>query len=107
MTEQPQPTKRCRVCSVDKPLLAFAGRQNTCIQCRDAAKARTQERKEAVAYSATLGARQHTLQATSLTNAGSPQIIVNPTASLVGECGHRRSFIVVGPNDGHAAHHNV
>jgi hypothetical protein len=52
-----QAAKRCRVCSVDKPLLAFAGRQNTCLQCRDAAKARTQERKEAVAYSDAIAER--------------------------------------------------
>jgi hypothetical protein len=52
-----QPTKQCRVCKAEKPLIAFAGRQNTCIQCRDAAKARTQERKEAIQYSDTIATR--------------------------------------------------
>jgi hypothetical protein len=52
-----QATKLCRVCSVDKPLLAFAGRQNTCLQCRDVARARTQERKEAVQYSDAIAER--------------------------------------------------
>jgi terminase small subunit-like protein len=49
------PTKKCVRCQVDKPLLAYAGRQNTCIQCRDAAKVRTLERKDAVAWSPELG----------------------------------------------------
>jgi len=55
MTEQP--TKQCRKCGQTLPLLSFAGRQNTCIPCRDAAKARTQERKAAIIYSADLGER--------------------------------------------------
>ena len=55
MTEMPP--KVCRRCNETKPLIAFAGRQNTCIQCRDAAKARTAERKEAVVYSPDLGER--------------------------------------------------
>ena len=46
MIEQPQATKQCRKCGETKPLLAYAGRQNTCMSCRDAAKARTLERKE-------------------------------------------------------------
>ena len=57
MTSAPTPTKFCRKCSVEKPLLAFAGRQNTCVTCRDAAKARTQERKEQVAWAPELGER--------------------------------------------------
>lgn len=55
MTEQI--TKTCVKCSQAKPLVAFAGRQNTCIACRDAAKARTLERKEAVAWTPELGER--------------------------------------------------
>ena len=57
MTEQPQATKQCRKCGEAKPLLAFAGRQNTCIVCRDAAKAKTLDRKEAIRYSPELGAK--------------------------------------------------
>jgi hypothetical protein len=52
MTEQS--TKACVKCGEVKPLLAFAGRQNTCIQCRDAAKARTLERKEHIAFTPAL-----------------------------------------------------
>jgi hypothetical protein len=52
-----QPTKQCRKCNEAKPLIAFAGRQNTCIQCRDAAKARTIERKEQTTYTVELGQR--------------------------------------------------
>jgi hypothetical protein len=55
MTEQP--TKQCRKCQQILPLLAFAGRQNTCISCRDAQRQRTQERKEAVAYSPAIAQR--------------------------------------------------
>jgi hypothetical protein len=51
------PTKLCAKCGIEKPLLAYAGRQNTCIQCRDAAKAKTLERKEAVTYSDALAER--------------------------------------------------
>jgi alkylated DNA nucleotide flippase Atl1 len=51
MTEH---TKTCRKCGEAKPLVAFAGRQNTCIQCRDAAKARSIERKEHIAFTPAL-----------------------------------------------------
>jgi hypothetical protein len=60
-------TKTCRKCSVEKPIVAFAGRQNTCIQCRDAAKARTQERKETVAWSPELGERITDMVAAGMT----------------------------------------
>jgi hypothetical protein len=52
-----QPTKTCAKCGQAKPLLAYAGRQNTCVACREAAKARTQERKDSVAWSPELGER--------------------------------------------------
>jgi hypothetical protein len=52
-----EPEKVCIKCHEAKPLVAFAGRQNTCIACRDAAKARTEERKNAVAFTADLGER--------------------------------------------------
>jgi hypothetical protein len=55
MTSAPTPTKFCRKCSAEKPLVAFRGRQNTCIQCVDAAKARTLERKDAISYTPALG----------------------------------------------------
>jgi hypothetical protein len=55
MTSAPAPTKVCRKCSVEKPLLAFRGRQNTCAQCTDAAKARTMERKDHISYTPALG----------------------------------------------------
>lgn len=54
MTSANMPTKPCAKCGVEKPLTAFAGRQNTCISCRDAAKARTMERKEHVAFTPAL-----------------------------------------------------
>jgi hypothetical protein len=57
MTSAPTPTKACRKCGEAKPLLAFAGRQNTCIACRDAAKARTLERKARIEYSPALAAK--------------------------------------------------
>jgi hypothetical protein len=53
----PFPAKRCIKCKTEKPLLAFAGKQNTCIACRDAARVRTLERKDAVAWSPELGER--------------------------------------------------
>jgi hypothetical protein len=55
MTEQP--TKTCRKCGETKPLLAYAGRQNTCVACTQAQRAKTQERKDAVAWSPELGER--------------------------------------------------
>jgi hypothetical protein len=64
MTEH---TKTCRKCGEAKPLIAFAGRQNTCIQCRDAAKVRTFERKEAVAWSHELGERITDMLAAGMT----------------------------------------
>jgi hypothetical protein len=51
------PTKTCSKCGVEKPLTSFSGRQKTCVDCIQAAKARTQERKEAVAYSPDLAAK--------------------------------------------------
>ena len=50
-------TKPCAKCSVEKPLTAFLGRQKTCIDCVQAARARTLERKDAVAYSLALSDR--------------------------------------------------
>jgi hypothetical protein len=50
-------TKPCARCNTEKPLTAFAGRQNTCIQCREAQRAKAQERKEAVAYSPELASK--------------------------------------------------
>jgi hypothetical protein len=49
--------KACAKCGEPKPLLAFPGRRNTCDRCIDAAKARRQERKEAIAYTPALGER--------------------------------------------------
>lgn len=61
------PTKVCRKCSVEKPLVAFRGRQNTCIPCVDAAKARTLERKDAVAWSPEAGERITDMLAAGMT----------------------------------------
>jgi hypothetical protein len=60
-------TKTCRKCSVEKPIVAFAGRQNTCIACRDAAKARTQDRKDNIAWSPELGDRITDMLAAGMT----------------------------------------
>jgi hypothetical protein len=50
-------TKTCAKCSVEKPLTAYHGRQKTCIDCTQAARAKTIARKETIAYSLELGAR--------------------------------------------------
>ena len=63
----PPGTKVCRKCGEAKPLLAFAGRQNTCIACREAAKARTLERKDSVAWSPELGERITDMTAAGMT----------------------------------------
>jgi hypothetical protein len=78
MTEQP--TKTCLKCQEAKPLIAFAGRQNTCISCRDAAKARTLERKEAVAWSPELGERIVDMLAAGMTIAEVCAQAAMPTA---------------------------
>jgi hypothetical protein len=57
MTSANMPTKPCTKCGVEKPLTAFNGRQKTCVDCVQAAKVRTLERKEAVAYSLALSER--------------------------------------------------
>jgi hypothetical protein len=49
--------KSCIKCGVEKELIQFAGRQLTCISCRDAQRQKTLERKDAVAYSPELGAK--------------------------------------------------
>jgi hypothetical protein len=46
-----QPTKTCIKCGEAKPLVAFAGRQLSCISCRDAQRQRTMERKDGAVYS--------------------------------------------------------
>jgi hydroxylamine reductase (hybrid-cluster protein) len=51
------PTKACTKCSVEKPLTEYNGRQRTCRACVEAAKAKTLERKEAVAYTDALAER--------------------------------------------------
>jgi hypothetical protein len=65
MTEPPN--KTCRKCSISKPLLAFSGRQNTCVSCRDAQRQRTLERKEAVGWSPELGERIADMLAAGMT----------------------------------------
>lgn len=67
MTSASTPTKVCRKCSVEKALLAFRGRQNTCIQCVDAAKVRKLERKDQVAWSPELGERITDMLAAGMT----------------------------------------
>lgn len=52
-----QPTKTCAKCGVAKPATDYVARQKTCVQCRDAARAKTIARKETIAYSIELGAR--------------------------------------------------
>ena len=48
------PTKQCAKCQQTLPLTAFAGRQKTCITCVQAAKARSIERKEHIAFTPAL-----------------------------------------------------
>jgi hypothetical protein len=50
-------TKVCSACGEVKPLVAFAPRRKRCTACDDAAKARTAERKESVAYTDVLAER--------------------------------------------------
>src|SRR5262245_24302265 len=57
MTDQPQATKQCRKCGQEKGLLQCPRRPNTCQACIDLARAKTIEKKEAVAYSPELGAK--------------------------------------------------
>jgi terminase small subunit-like protein len=61
------PTKPCARCNTEKPLTAFAGRQNTCIQCREAAKARTLERKDGATFTPELGEKITDALASGLT----------------------------------------
>jgi terminase small subunit-like protein len=61
------PTKPCAKCGIEKPLLAYAGRQRTCQACVQAAKARTEERKDSVAYSDTLSERITDMLAAGMT----------------------------------------
>jgi hypothetical protein len=75
-----QPTKQCRKCGEAKPLLAFAGRQNTCIACREEQRTKTQERKDAVAWSPELGERITDMQAAGMTIAEVCAQAAMPTA---------------------------
>jgi len=50
-------TKACSKCGQVKPLIAFPARRKVCAECEQAARARTQERKETVAWSPELGER--------------------------------------------------
>jgi transposase-like protein len=51
------PTRTCARCGADKPLTAFNARQKTCVACAQAAKAKTLERKDAIAYTSELAER--------------------------------------------------
>lgn len=51
------PTRQCKKCGETKPLVAFVGKRTTCNACYDAMRAKTQERKESVAWSPGLGER--------------------------------------------------
>jgi hypothetical protein len=77
---QPPGMKACAKCGESKPLVAFPGRQNTCIACRDAAKARTAERKDAVAWSPELGERITDMVAAGMTIAEVCALAAMPTA---------------------------
>jgi transposase-like protein len=51
------PTKICAKCQQTLPLTSFAGRQRTCVACVQAQRAKTAERKDAVAWSPELAER--------------------------------------------------
>lgn len=74
------PTKICAKCSIEKPLTSFAGRQRTCIDCVQAAKARTLARKEAVAWTPALGERICDLVSMGSTIAQIAEMAGMPTA---------------------------
>jgi hypothetical protein len=63
------PTKPCAKCGMEKVLTEFSGRQRTCVTCVQAQRAKTQERKEQVAWSAELGERITDMLASGMTMA--------------------------------------
>jgi transposase-like protein len=73
-------TRVCQKCSAEKPLTAFNARQRTCVDCVQAAKARTLERKDAVAWSPELGERIADMLAAGMTIAEICQSAGFPTS---------------------------
>jgi hydroxylamine reductase (hybrid-cluster protein) len=53
MTETP--TRVCASCGIAKPWTDYVARQKTCVACIQAKRARTQERREQIAYTPALG----------------------------------------------------
>jgi terminase small subunit-like protein len=74
------PTKACTKCSVEKALTEFNGRQRTCRACVEAAKSRTLERKDQVAYTDALAERIVDALASGMTVAEVTAQAAMPTA---------------------------